>query len=54
MSEVTITRHDEGASGEYHAHVPGSAHIGRALELLADIGRPPTASNAYALLTSEN
>jgi len=29
MSEVTITRHDEGNSGEYHAHVPGSDHIGR-------------------------
>jgi predicted GNAT family acetyltransferase len=29
MSEVTITKHDEGSSGEYHAHVPGSDHIGR-------------------------
>lgn len=28
-SEVTITRHDEGAAGEYHAHVAGSAAIGR-------------------------
>jgi hypothetical protein len=33
--------------------VKGAAHIGRALELLADIGRPPTPTNAYALLTSE-
>jgi hypothetical protein len=31
----------------------GAAHIGRALELLADIGRPVTATNAYDLLTSE-
>jgi predicted GNAT family acetyltransferase len=29
MSQVTITRHDEGAAGEYHAHVEGSEHIGR-------------------------
>lgn len=29
MSEVTITRHDQGASGEYQAHVAGSEHIGR-------------------------
>lgn len=29
MEGVTITRHDGGASGEYHAHVPGSDHIGR-------------------------
>lgn len=33
--------------------VKGAAHIGRALELLADIGRPTTATNAYSLLTSE-
>jgi hypothetical protein len=33
--------------------IKGAAHIGRALELLADIGRPATATNAYALLTSE-
>ena len=33
--------------------IKGSAHIGRALELLTDIGRPATATNAYALLTSE-
>ncbi|MCB2046600.1 MAG: N-acetyltransferase [Novosphingobium sp.] len=29
MSEVTITRHDNDKSGEYHAHVEGSDHIGR-------------------------
>lgn len=29
MSEVTITRHENGASGEYHAHVVGSERIGR-------------------------
>jgi len=34
--------------------VKGASYIGRALELLADIGRPVTATNAYDLLTSEN
>ena len=34
--------------------IKGSAHIGRALELLSDIGRPATATNAYGLLTSED
>ena len=29
MSDVTITRHTEGSSGEYHAHVEGSDKIGR-------------------------
>ena len=29
MESVTITRHDLGDHGEYHAHVEGSAHIGR-------------------------
>jgi predicted GNAT family acetyltransferase len=29
MSEVTITRHENGKSGEYRAHVEGSDHIGR-------------------------
>ena len=29
MDEVTITRHDTPAGGEYHAHVPGSSAIGR-------------------------
>ena len=33
--------------------VKGAAHISRALELLHDIGRAPTPTNAYALLTSE-
>lgn len=33
--------------------VKGAAHIGRALELLADIGRHATPTNAYELLTSE-
>ncbi|MBU6266438.1 MAG: N-acetyltransferase [Sphingomonadales bacterium] len=27
--EVTISRHEAGNSGEYHAHVPGSDVIGR-------------------------
>jgi len=34
--------------------IKGAAHIGRAFELLADIGKPTTATNAYDLLTSEN
>lgn len=29
MSDITITRHDQGQSGEYHAEVKGSSHIGR-------------------------
>jgi predicted GNAT family acetyltransferase len=29
MDEVTITRHSGGKAGEYCAHVPGSAAIGR-------------------------
>lgn len=29
MTEVTITRHENGSAGEYHAHVDGSDHIGR-------------------------
>jgi len=33
--------------------IKGAAHIGRAFELLADIGRPVTATNAYDLLTSK-
>ena len=33
--------------------IKGASHIGRAFELLADIGRPTTATNAYDLLTSE-
>lgn len=31
----------------------GAAHIGRALELLAELGLPATPTNAYMLLTSE-
>lgn len=33
--------------------VKGAGHISRAFELLAEIGRPVTATNAYDLLTSE-
>lgn len=29
MEGVTITRHDEGARGEYRAQVAGSEHVGR-------------------------
>lgn len=29
MEQVTITRHDAGNTGEYHAHVDGSDLIGR-------------------------
>ena len=28
-AEVTITRHDRGSAGEYHAEVAGSSAIGR-------------------------
>ena len=33
--------------------IKGAGHIGRAFELLAEIGRPITATNAYDLLTSK-
>lgn len=29
MEDVTITRHDHGDHGEYHAHVAGVAEFGR-------------------------
>jgi uncharacterized protein len=29
MSDVTITHHDQGSAGEYHAHVAGSDEVGR-------------------------
>ena len=29
LEDVTITRHDHGSHGEYHALVDGSSHIGR-------------------------
>lgn len=29
MEDPTITRHEDGDRGEYHAHLPGSDHIGR-------------------------
>lgn len=29
MESVSITRHENGASGEYRAHVEGHSHIGR-------------------------
>ncbi|MDE2436387.1 MAG: N-acetyltransferase [Sphingomonadales bacterium] len=29
MSQVTITRHGDGAAGEYHAHLAGESLIGR-------------------------
>ena len=29
MEQVTITRHGSETAGEYHAHLPGSALIGR-------------------------
>jgi hypothetical protein len=34
--------------------VKGTAHIGRALELLSELGRAVTPTNAYSLLTSPN
>lgn len=29
MDDVTISRHENGSRGEYHAHIAGSPHIGR-------------------------
>lgn len=29
MESVTISRHEKGNQGEYHAHVPGSSVLGR-------------------------
>lgn len=29
MEGLTITRHEDGGSGEYRAHLPDSDHIGR-------------------------
>ncbi|HVR89940.1 MAG TPA: GNAT family N-acetyltransferase [Novosphingobium sp.] len=29
MDEVTITRHDQGGAGEYHAELAGSHHVAR-------------------------
>ena len=29
MDDVTITRHEHGSHGEYHAHVAGSSLVGR-------------------------
>lgn len=29
MEGLTITRHEDGQRGEYHAHVPGTDRIGR-------------------------
>jgi predicted GNAT family acetyltransferase len=29
LDAITISRHDAGASGEYHAHVAGSEAVGR-------------------------
>ncbi len=39
MTTVTITRHDNGNSGEYHAHVEDSSHIGRLTWVLRDGAR---------------
>ena len=36
MESLTITRHDRGANGEYHAHVPGSVAVGRLTWYLED------------------
>ncbi len=36
MQDVTITRNDHGANGEYRAHVPGNATIGRLTWYLED------------------
>ncbi len=39
MDAVTITAHDEGRRGEYHAHVPGADAIGRLTWVLRDGAR---------------
>ncbi|MEO6092244.1 MAG: GNAT family N-acetyltransferase [Novosphingobium sp.] len=44
MESVTITRHQNGDAGEYHAHVAGSALIGR----LTWTERPNPAGTARA------
>lgn len=36
MEGLTVTRHDRGAAGEYHAHVEGSEAIGRLTWYLED------------------
>ncbi len=39
MESVTITRHEHGARGEYHAHVPGHSVIGRLTWVVRDGAR---------------
>ena len=39
MESVTITRHEKGEVGEYHAHVEGSAVIGRLTWITRDGAR---------------
>lgn len=29
MQGIEIVRIDQGSAGEYHAHVPGTTHVGR-------------------------
>ena len=36
MEGLSITRHDNGANGEYRAHVPGSDAVGRLTWYLED------------------
>ncbi len=47
MNDITITRHEADSGGEYHAHVPGSDHIGR---LIWTAGN--TAGNSVRIATS--
>jgi predicted GNAT family acetyltransferase len=39
MESVTITRHEKGDAGEYHAHVEGSPVIGRLTWITRDGAR---------------
>ena len=39
MESVTITRHEHGSHGEYHAHVEGNDHIGRLTWITRDGAR---------------
>lgn len=49
MTQVTITRQDNGTTGEYHAHVEGSDAIGR----LTWLGRGGVRIAAHTLVPPE-
>ncbi|MFC4294043.1 GNAT family N-acetyltransferase [Novosphingobium tardum] len=49
MDGLTITRHDQGGSGEYQAHLDGSDHTGR----LTYVRRGDTLVAEHTLVPSE-